>query len=223
MTTEPQPSVNVECQHRNVNYTNPLSCSDCGAVLGENGGDFKVVHLEELSPEKQAKIKALAEEATVFPPIGETKLKTNLRRPLKTRFNPTEIAALGSLDSSDLNAETPTVLQGASQKAEKPKKPVRGTITAIEAASAKERIFVVNGVKFYAAVTEQGFRVLSACHESKKTLEQAARVLEMKGYASKVKRIKEQKGLFSLEAKERRPSGPWPDEDTPAPEAKPEV
>jgi hypothetical protein len=93
------------------------------------------------------------------------------------------------------------------------KKAPRGAITRLEAATAKERIFTVNGIKFFATVGQSGHRILTACDESKKTLESAGRVLLIKGFAVDVKRNKQDKTLWLLTAKEKVPSGPWPDED----------
>ena len=108
-------------------------------------------------------------------------------------------------------------------KPKKAPKVKKGTITKIEAATARERVFVVNGVKFFAAVGGTGHRLLTACDGSKKKLESAARVLEIKGYATKVKRNKDDKRLWMLEAKERVPSGPWPELDPlPAPKVEEE-
>lgn len=231
MSGSEQQSVDVECKHNRVSYTNPLVCMDCGATLGENDGTFKIVTIDKLSPEKQAAIRAAASKDTIFPTstnVDPSKL-AHLARPNKKgrgSWPPRGVEQITNLNQAikaegisesieiDLEADLP-----APQKADPPKKPVKGAITKIEALSAKERIFVVNGVKFFAAVTDAGFRVLSACHESKKTLESAARVLEMKGWLPKVKRSKDDKSLFVLEAKEKRPSGPWPEEDA-KPEAK---
>ena len=93
------------------------------------------------------------------------------------------------------------------------KKAPRGAITRLEAATAKERIFTVNGIKFFATVGQSGHRILTACDESKKTLESAGRVLLIKGFTVDVKRNKQDKTLWLLTAKEKVPSGPWPDED----------
>jgi hypothetical protein len=105
---------------------------------------------------------------------------------------------------------------GPAEVVSKPKdkeKPKKGAITRLEAATAKERIFVVNGVKFFAAVGGQGHRILTACNESRKLLESASRVLLIKGFTVDVKRNKQDKSLWMLTAKEKIPSGPWPDED----------
>jgi hypothetical protein len=195
-----QQSINVECQHKRVNYTDPLTCMDCGATLGENDGTLKVVHLKELSTDKQATIAELAQTLpdVEIGDVESTPAAINMRRPLKTR---------AGIEGKPAKADS---------KPSEGKKPVKGAITKVEALNAKERIFVVNGVKFYAAVTDAGFRVLSACHESKKTLESAGRVLEIKGWIAKVKRSKEDKSLFTLEAKEKRPSGPWLEDDASA-------
>lgn len=90
-------------------------------------------------------------------------------------------------------------------------------ITKIEAVGPKERIFVVNGVKFFCGVGVSGHRMLTACHESKKTLESALRTLILKGWDGKVKRSKEGKGLWLLEAREKVAKGPWEDEDPKTP------
>ena len=104
------------------------------------------------------------------------------------------------------------------------KNPLKGKITKLEAATSKERIFVVNGVKFFAVVTKTGYRVLSACHESKKTLESASRALILKGWDVKVRRSRDDKSLFLLEAREKTPSGPWIDEEPkPAPPTTSEI
>lgn len=92
-------------------------------------------------------------------------------------------------------------------------KPPKGAITRLEAATAKERIFVVNGIKFFATVGSSGHRILTACDESRKLLESAGRVLLIKGFNVEVKRNKKEKTLWMLTAKEKVPSGPWPDED----------
>ena len=93
------------------------------------------------------------------------------------------------------------------------KKEINHGITKIEAVNQKERIFVTNGVKFYCGINSAGFRILTACHESKRTLESALRMLITKGWDGKVKRPSADKSLWLLEAKEKRPSGPWPDEE----------
>ncbi len=214
MSNEPQQSVDVECQHESVNYTDPMTCMKCGAVVGDTKGKIHVVQLTDLSPEKQAAVGALAEAlpadaVTIDVDVENVPAAINMRRPLKTR---------AGIERKAKKTDAKPAAEPA--EATEPKKKVRGAITSIEAANAKERIFVVNGVKFYAAVTDSGFRILSACHESKKTLESAGRVLEIKGWTNKVKRSKEDASLFVLEAKEKRPSGPWPDED--ASDAKPE-
>jgi hypothetical protein len=98
----------------------------------------------------------------------------------------------------------------------KAKQPNHG-ITKLEAVSARERIFVVNGVKFFAGVVQStGYRILSAAHESKKTLISASAVLEQQGWETKVAKSKDDPSLYLLTAKERKPSGPWPDEDQPS-------
>ena len=98
-------------------------------------------------------------------------------------------------------------------------KPPKGALTRLEVATAKERVFVVNGIKFFAAVGGTGHRILSACDENKKSLESAGRVLTIKGYEVKIKRNKTDKTLWMLDAREKIPSGPWPEEDQPKTES----
>jgi hypothetical protein len=192
--TKEQQSVDVECKHEVVNYSIPAICAKCGAQVDEG---IVAVKLSDLPADKQATIAELAHGLpdVEIGDVESTPAAINMRRPLKIR---------AGIERKPAKADS---------KPSEGKKPAKGAITKIEALNAKERIFVVNGVKFYAAVTDSGFRVLAACHESKKTLESAARVLEIKGWIPKVKRSKDDKSLFSLEAKEKRPSGPWPDED----------
>lgn len=71
--------------------------------------------------------------------------------------------------------------------------------------SDKERQITINGVTFFVGLRE-GRRLMSACHESKKTLQSAAAHLEANGYETKVKKTKEA-GLYMLEAREREKKG----------------
>lgn len=98
----------------------------------------------------------------------------------------------------------------------------------IQQDSDKERQITVNGVKFFVGLRD-GRRLLSACHESKKTLGSAAALLEANGYTTKVKRTKEP-GLYMLEAREREKNGEaawskpephWSEKEKPKPEVLP--
>lgn len=179
--------VQVGCEHKRVNYSDPLSCADCGAILGDEGErGIKVVDLKDLPADKAAALlKAMPKISTGA--VVETSDGT-------------------PLPMEDVPAE-------AVSKPTKAKKPPKGAMTRLEVASPKERVFVVNGVKFFAAVGQSGHRLLSACDASKKKLESAGRVLLIKGYTVDVKRNKTDKRLWMLSAKEKVPSGPWPDED----------
>jgi hypothetical protein len=180
--------VQAECKHKNVNYSDPLTCADCGATLGEG---IKVVDFKDLPAEKQAAMLKAMPKRTVVVETGDGT----------------------PLPMEDVPAE-------AVPKPAKATKPPKGAMTRLEIASPKERVFVVNGVKFFAAVGQSGHRLLSACDASKKKLESAGRVLLIKGYTVDVKRNKQDKRLWMLSAKEKTPSGPWPDED-PKPAATP--
>lgn len=158
--------------------------------------DIKPVLLEDLSPEKQAAILKASEGLSA----------TYARKPTKGK------KSILTIEGIPQKASPKTTQRTVSKGEEKPKVP-KGAITSIEAANAKERIFTVNGIKFYAAVADSGHRILSACNENKKLLESANRVLLIKGYVGTVKRSKEEKTLWILSAKEKKPSGPWPDAD----------
>jgi hypothetical protein len=70
----------------------------------------------------------------------------------------------------------------------------------------RERSIVVNGLKFFVCLGDDGRRYLNTCHQEKKLLQSAAAYLEANGYETKVK-ASDEKGYFLLSAKERIPSG----------------
>jgi hypothetical protein len=177
--------IQTECAHKRVNYGNPMSCMDCGAVLGDG---LKVAEMADLTNEQREAIeKASAGLQAIQKPLKRRKARTTV--------------------------EVENVPAKAVSKPKAAQKVKKGILTRLEVATPKERIFVVNGIKFYAAVGGSGHRILSACDENKKTLESAGRVLLIKGYTVKVKRVKDDKTLWMLEAREKVPSGPWLDEE----------
>jgi hypothetical protein len=79
--------------------------------------------------------------------------------------------------------------------------------SVVKSVTDREREIVVNGIKFFAAVGEDGRRHLSACHESKEVLKSASRHLSQNGWRCKVKRARKDQAFWLLEAKDIEPRG----------------
>ncbi len=80
--------------------------------------------------------------------------------------------------------------------------------------SERERIIVVGGVRFYAAMTGEGDqqrRIVTAANESRELLEAAAKVLEKGGWEVKILPAEGRgnEGLFLLTGKDKEPGARW--------------
>jgi hypothetical protein len=79
--------------------------------------------------------------------------------------------------------------------------------SVVKSVTDREREIEINGIKFFAAVGDDGRRHLSACHESKKLLLSASRHLEQNGWRCKVKRARKDQKFWLLEARDIEPRG----------------
>ena len=188
------------CPHKNINYSNPPICADCGAEVGEG---IKI--LDKLTPAQLAAA-SRAGAGLRIASAGRRNRKTPKAAPKRIKI---VVEAEGIPGVPLETPDVPVTAKAVSRPKDEEKKD-KTAITRLDVSTEKERVWETNGVKFFCSVNEKGFRTITACHETEAKLRGALIMLMRQGYVGDVKK---EAGMFLLTVKEKKPSGKFKNED----------